>query len=188
MLVPFNMPVTVVITHCLSQCCKHDSAYTFVRATSLAYRLIQIRGCQNPQTTESTDIKYVVDDYVGDIAMHAKMQKDHPSGGILIYGWNVILVHFLVFNFGWKFCLHLATKLQNWFVWCHFQNIAFLEGQICRKSIRPVKNWVLGCWHGYLSVARCRFAYGPADATATLCLLSVKSRLVLVPAHPGNPK
>ena len=35
-----------------------------------------------------------------------------------------------------------------------------------RKSIRPVKNWVVGCWHGYLSGARCRLA-------------SVKSRLVL---------
>jgi len=34
---------------------------------------------------------------------------------------------------------------------------------------------------GYLSEARCRLAYGPADATATHCLLlsSVKSRLVL---------
>jgi len=29
------------------------------------------------------------------------------------------------------------------------------------------KNWVVRCWHGYLSEARCRFAYGPADATAT---------------------
>ena len=28
-----------------------------------------------------------------------------------------------------------------------------------------------GCWHGYLSGARCRLAYGPADATATHCLL-----------------
>jgi len=27
------------------------------------------------------------------------------------------------------------------------------------------------CWHGYLSGARCRLAYGPADATATHCLL-----------------
>jgi len=36
-----------------------------------------------------------------------------------------------------------------------------------RKSIRPVKNWVMRCWCGYLSGARCRlFAYGPADATA----------------------
>ena len=40
-----------------------------------------------------------------------------------------------------------------------------------RKGIRPVKNWVLGCWHGYLSGARCRLAYGPADATATHWLL-----------------
>jgi len=40
-----------------------------------------------------------------------------------------------------------------------------------RKGIRPVKIWVVGCWHGYLSGVRCRFAYGPADATATHCLL-----------------
>jgi len=50
-----------------------------------------------------------------------------------------------------------------------------------RKGIRPVKNWVVGCWRGYLSGARCRLAYGPADATAThsLSLVPVKSRLVL---------
>jgi len=36
-----------------------------------------------------------------------------------------------------------------------------------RKGIRPVKNWVVGCWHGYVSGSRCRFAYGPATATAT---------------------
>ena len=41
----------------------------------------------------------------------------------------------------------------------------------CRKGIRPVKNWVVRCWRGYLSGARCRLAYGPADATATHCLL-----------------
>ena len=28
-----------------------------------------------------------------------------------------------------------------------------------------------GCWRGYLSGSRCRLAYGPADATATHCLL-----------------
>ena len=49
-----------------------------------------------------------------------------------------------------------------------------------RKGIRPVKNRVVGCWHGYLSGARCRLAYGPADANATHCLFaSVKSRLVV---------
>ena len=40
-----------------------------------------------------------------------------------------------------------------------------------RKGIRPVKNRVVGYWCGYLSGARCRLAYGPADATATHCLL-----------------
>ena len=33
------------------------------------------------------------------------------------------------------------------------------------------KKRVVGCWHGYLSGARCNFAYGPADAIATHCLL-----------------
>ena len=41
-----------------------------------------------------------------------------------------------------------------------------------RQERHPAcKNWVVGCWHGYLSGARCRLAYGPADATATHCLL-----------------
>jgi len=52
-----------------------------------------------------------------------------------------------------------------------------------RKGIRPVINWVVGCWRGYLSGARCRLAwlaYGQADATAAHCLLlQKKSRLVL---------
>jgi len=30
------------------------------------------------------------------------------------------------------------------------------------------KNTVVGCWRGFVSGSRCRFAYGPADATATL--------------------
>ena len=33
------------------------------------------------------------------------------------------------------------------------------------------KNWVVGCWPGYLSGAKCSLAYGPTDATATHCLL-----------------
>ena len=37
----------------------------------------------------------------------------------------------------------------------------------------------MGCWRGYLSGARCRLAYVPADTTATHSLASVKSRLVL---------
>jgi len=33
------------------------------------------------------------------------------------------------------------------------------------------KNWLVGCWSGYVSGSWCRFANGPADATATHYLL-----------------
>ena len=41
-----------------------------------------------------------------------------------------------------------------------------------RKDIQPVQNRVVGCWCGCLSGARCRVAYGPADATAAHCSIS----------------
>ena len=48
---------------------------------------------------------------------------------------------------------------------------------------------MVGCWRGYLSGARCRLAYGPADATATVsCFSKIQIGLTfLVPAHPGSP-
>ena len=50
----------------------------------------------------------------------------------------------------------------------------------------------MGCWRGYPSGARGRFAYGPADTTATHCLLLQEIQIgfaftFLVPAHPGSP-
>jgi len=62
-----------------------------------------------------------------------------------------------------------------------------------RKGIRPVKNWAVGCWSGYLSGVRCRLAYVPVDATATHCLLLQWNQdwfygfTFLVPAHLGSP-
>jgi len=38
-------------------------------------------------------------------------------------------------------------------------------------ACKKLSGGVLGCWHGYLSGVRCRLAYGPAEATATHCLL-----------------
>jgi len=64
-----------------------------------------------------------------------------------------------------------------------------------RKGIQPVKNWVMECWRGYVSGSRCRFAYGPGDATATHCLAPVNPDwfylpgfIFLVPAHPAGPE
>jgi len=55
-----------------------------------------------------------------------------------------------------------------------------------RKGIRPVKNWAVGCWCGCLSVARCRLAYSPADATATHSKIQTGFTF-LVLAQPGSP-
>jgi len=46
---------------------------------------------------------------------------------------------------------------------------------------------VVGCWRGYLSGARCRLKYGPADAAAThvSCFSKIQIGFTfLVPAHP----
>jgi len=58
-----------------------------------------------------------------------------------------------------------------------------------RQGIRPVKNWVVRYWHGYLYGARCKwFAYGPADSTATPSSLALlKSRMVYL-SGAGLPR
>jgi len=85
-----------------------------------------------------------------------------------------------------------------WLIWYNWRSVYWLICAHCnlsyplpsvlwqywlgtRKSIQPVKDWVMRCWRGYLSGARCKwFAYGPADVTATSSsLTSLKSRLVL---------
>ena len=54
-------------------------------------------------------------------------------------------------------------------VWGAFSALTLLVG---RQEGHPAhKKTAVGCWRGYLSGARCRLAYGPADATATHCLL-----------------
>ena len=51
------------------------------------------------------------------------------------------------------------------------------------------KKWVVGCWHGYLSGARCRLAYGPAYASDTVSFFSIIQIgfAFLVPAYQGAP-
>jgi len=85
--------------------------------------------------------------------------------------WSIMFICLFpfhcIFGIDWPltriFCLYVGDALWPSVLWC-----CWLGG---RKGIRPVKNRVVGCWRGYLSGARCRPAYGPADATATHCLL-----------------
>ena len=53
-----------------------------------------------------------------------------------------------------------------------FSALTLLDGrQEGHPACKKLSGGVLGCWHGYLTEATCRLAYGPADATATHCLL-----------------
>ena len=70
-----------------------------------------------------------------------------------------------------KYLCHLSV------LWC-----CWLGG---RKGIRPVKNWVVVCWCGYLSGTRCRLAYGPANATHCLMLQWIGFTFMVL-AHRGN--
>jgi len=64
--------------------------------------------------------------------------------------------------------LYAVAFLVLWSYYA-FNALTLLVG---REEGHPAcKNWVVRCWHGYLSEARCRFAYGPADAIATHYLL-----------------
>ena len=59
-----------------------------------------------------------------------------------------------------------------------------------RKGIRPVKNWVVRCWHGYLSGARCRLAHAQLMPLPLTISCSRKIQIgftFLVPAHLGSP-
>ena len=56
-------------------------------------------------------------------------------------------------------------------IWCCFASSALMLLVGRQEGHLACKKWVVRCWHGYLSAARCRLAYGPADATATHCLL-----------------
>jgi len=73
-------------------------------------------------------------------------------------------------NYKWLFAFSALTLLAGW-----------------QKGHPACKNWVVGCWRGYLPGARCRLAYGPADATVS-CFSKIQIGFIfLVSDYPGSP-
>ena len=68
----------------------------------------------------------------------------------------------------------MKTNLNPYQFKIYILALTLLDGH--QEEHPACKNRVVECWHGYLSGARCRFAHGPADATTTQSLASVKSR------------
>jgi len=76
---------------------------------------------------------------------------------------------------------YVQPQQSTFFHWVSFVQFAFsaLTSWVgIRKSIRSVKNWVMRCWHGYLSAARCNDVHVDQLMPLPLHLASLKSRTV----------
>jgi len=108
------------------------------------------------------------------IITQCRAREKHCNQEILVSVclWSVLFGDSLVLCPIWVVGRN-APLIQFWFIYiiCFVPSVLWRCWLGGRKGIRPVKNWVVGCWRGYLSGARCRLAYGPADGTATHCLL-----------------
>jgi len=81
----------------------------------------------------------------------------------------------------------------SWSVWVISPSVLWHCWLGIKTSIRHAEIWVMTCWCGYLSWARCKwFAYGPADATASTiisCFIEIQiiDLTFLLLANPGFP-
>ena len=147
-------------------CCKMFRGLTFLGTQCIKYQVTKSYSLNRPTATDS-QINCLL----------WLLADSHPATDA--GSWrDLVKTHADNNNSGWH-----ATKVEN--DTCHLNQSTLYETKVLsqtefnlwrgwlggRKGIQPVKNWVVGCWHGYLSGARCRLAYGPADATATHCLL-----------------
>jgi len=88
----------------------------------------------------------------------------HPLCTMFSYVWQLLLKNFMMTLMSSRWRDIAVLYLQGSAL--AFSTLTLLVG---RQEEQPVcKNWLMRCWCGYLSGARCRlFAYGPADATAS---------------------
>ena len=89
--------------------------------------------------------------------------------------WSVVLKH-ISGQAGAQCCypvIILAVKINTTVATCNMPVSALMLVVGQQERHLACKNLSGGVefWRGYLSGARCRLAYGPADATATHCLL-----------------
>ena len=85
------------------------------------------------------------------------------------------------------FCYEMFT-LNIVLLFTVWKTISSVKGALTLSFVRreehpTCKHWVMGCWCGYLSGARCRlFVYGPADGTASQNAIVCCSRQTTTPA------
>jgi len=68
-----------------------------------------------------------------------------------------------------QICTSLQTDIHDSTPPCQIRYLTVLNNQLCNSALTVLVGWqeghpacrnlVVGCWHGYLSGTRCRFAY-----------------------------
>jgi len=104
--------------------------------------------------------------------------------------WQVCLHHFIRKpNLLPQFLLFVTITEYSFLLVFSLPSVLWRCWLGSRKGIRPVKNWVVGCWHGYLPGARCRLAYAqriPLPLTVS-CFSKIQTGFTfLVPTHLGS--
>ena len=124
-------------------------------------------GDEEEKAKQLNKIKTKYEAIIADLEERLKREQEvsncrrvHRSDLICLISWPIMLHVFVLLWYIFDILRYIFVPSLLWHCWLG-----------CRKGILPVKSWVVGCWHGYLSGARCTLAYGPADATATYCLL-----------------
>jgi len=93
------------------------------------------------------------------------MPLEHFTGNVRSHGKKICAVVIRLTQ------IHLENYFKITFSCMYSHNQCFDAVGWVAEGHPACKNRVVGCWRGYLSGARCRLAYGPADDTATHCLL-----------------
>jgi len=98
MTVLFWAPLLYFCLAVLSQC-STVMRNTVVRVTTKVNGKPQILGTLSPQTPESIDLKFDLDDYVGRVTLPAKNGTNRPSSVDAAKGWNIMFKNWLFFSF-----------------------------------------------------------------------------------------
>jgi len=145
--------------------------------------VLSVDGQTDRQTDRQTDYRstqyascVVTDDVVGrcqSCAVECRRCTDLPSvctqcvDGLELFSHRCI-VPCAAAQFRADDGRFVSIYLFSLFIFCIY--LTLMVGRQEGQSA-CIKNWVIGCWRGYLSGSRCRLAYGPADTTATHCPL-----------------
>jgi len=97
--------------------------------------------------------------------------QDVLSASDPVFWWPLCAFIKYIYLLTYKMVIKQQQSMADSFLHHFHINPVYQVSALFYRSFKFCWTWVVGCWRGCLSGARCRLAHGPADATATHCLL-----------------